>query len=122
MRRVGPWPLGRAKNAVARPLASETVRLNDIDDSPSLATIPCQVFSSSDDGSSDTKEAIPAVVPNWETLRSTTHGILKEAVHMKTGKYYACKVINKKLSEGREFMVRLQSTYPLFGYKSLILM
>ena len=68
MRRVGPWPLGRAKDAVVRPLASETVRLNDIDDSPSLATVPCQVFSSSDDGSSDTKEAIPTVVPNWENV------------------------------------------------------
>jgi hypothetical protein len=30
---------------------------------------------------------------------------VKEAVHIKTGKYYACKVINKKLMEGREFMV-----------------
>ena len=30
---------------------------------------------------------------------------MKEAVHIKTGKYYACKVINKKLMEGREYMV-----------------
>jgi calcium/calmodulin-dependent protein kinase I len=27
-------------------------------------------------------------------------------VHIKTGKYYACKVINKRLMEGREHMVR----------------
>ena len=33
---------------------------------------------------------------------------MKEAIHMKTGKYYACKVINKKLMEGREFMVRVR--------------
>ena len=37
---------------------------------------------------------------------------MKEAVHIKTGKYYACKVINKKLMEGREFMVRLCPLYP----------
>ena len=31
---------------------------------------------------------------------------MKEAIHIHTGKYYACKVINKKLMEGREYMVR----------------
>ena len=39
-------------------------------------------------------------------MGSGTYAIVKEAVHIKTGKYYACKVINKKLMEGREFMVR----------------
>ena len=28
-------------------------------------------------------------------------------MHIKTGEYYACKVINKKLMEGREYMVSL---------------
>lgn len=32
--------------------------------------------------------------------------MVKEAVHIATGKYYACKVINKRLMEGREHMVR----------------
>ena len=41
-----------------------------------------------------------------KTLGSVTYAIVKEAVHIKTGKYYACKVINKKLMEGREYMVR----------------
>ena len=27
-------------------------------------------------------------------------------MHIKTGEYFACKVINKKLMEGREYMVR----------------
>ena len=27
-------------------------------------------------------------------------------MQIKTGEYYACKVINKKLMEGREYMVR----------------
>ena len=47
---------------------------------------------------------------------------MKEAVHIKTGKYYACKVINKKLMEGREYMVstttpdlRPSSRLPLFA-------
>lgn len=58
------------------------------------------------------------------TLGSGTYAIVKEAIHIKTGKYYACKVgpyllvtnvsflplysqvINKKLMEGREHMVR----------------
>jgi hypothetical protein len=31
---------------------------------------------------------------------------VKEAIHIETGQYYACKVINKKLMEGREHMVR----------------
>lgn len=40
-----------------------------------------------------------------KTLGSGTYAVVKEAVHVKTGKYYACKVINKKLMEGREYMV-----------------
>lgn len=34
-----------------------------------------------------------------------TYAVVKEAVHISTGKYYACKVINKRLMEGREHMV-----------------
>lgn len=41
-----------------------------------------------------------------KTLGSGTYAIVKEAIHIKTGKYYACKVISKKLMEGREYMVR----------------
>ena len=41
-----------------------------------------------------------------KTLGSGTYSIVKEAVHIKTGKYYACKVINKKLKGGREHLVR----------------
>ncbi|KAI0943587.1 hypothetical protein AcW1_002719 [Taiwanofungus camphoratus] len=52
----------------------------------------------------------PATVPcqyrTGKTLGSGTYAIVKEAVRIKTGQYYACKVINKKLMEGREYMVR----------------
>ncbi|KAH9968009.1 Pkinase-domain-containing protein [Russula dissimulans] len=49
---------------------------------------------------------VPCQYRTGRTLGSGTYAIVKEAVHIKTGKYYACKVINKKLMEGREFMVR----------------
>ncbi|EPT03224.1 hypothetical protein FOMPIDRAFT_1022546 [Fomitopsis schrenkii] len=55
--------------------------------SPAPATVPCQYRTG-------------------KTLGSGTYAIVKEAVHIKTGEYYACKVINKKLMEGREYMVR----------------
>lgn len=54
---------------------------------PTAGTVPCQYRTA-------------------KTLGSGTYAIVKEAIHIKTGKYYACKVINKKLMEGREFMVR----------------
>jgi len=53
-----------------------------------------------------TPSTVPCQYRTGKTLGSGTYAIVKEAVHIKTGKYYACKVINKKLMEGREFMVR----------------
>ena len=53
-----------------------------------------------------------------KTLGSGTYAIVKEAVHIKTGKYYACKVINKKLMEGREFMVGRPQRYHSRGVTS----
>ncbi|KAJ3799618.1 Pkinase-domain-containing protein [Lentinula aff. detonsa] len=49
---------------------------------------------------------VPCQYRTGRTLGSGTYAIVKEAIHIKTGKYYACKVINKKLMEGRENMVR----------------
>ncbi|TFK52945.1 Pkinase-domain-containing protein [Heliocybe sulcata] len=49
---------------------------------------------------------VPCQYRTGKTLGSGTYAIVKEAVHIKTGKYYACKVINKKLMQGREYMVR----------------
>jgi serine/threonine protein kinase len=48
------------------------------------------------------------------TLGSGTYAIVKEAIHIKTGKYYACKVINKKLMEGREHMVSIDTLPALY--------
>ncbi|KAF7327201.1 Protein kinase domain-containing protein [Mycena kentingensis (nom. inval.)] len=41
-----------------------------------------------------------------KTLGNGTYAIVKEAIHIETGKRYACKVINKRLMHGREYMVR----------------
>ncbi|KIJ26370.1 hypothetical protein M422DRAFT_62150 [Sphaerobolus stellatus SS14] len=49
---------------------------------------------------------VPCQYRTGKTLGSGTYAVVKEAVHIKTGEYYACKVINKKLMEGREHMVR----------------
>jgi len=49
---------------------------------------------------------VPCQYRTGKTLGSGTYAIVKEAIHITTGKYYACKVINKKLMEGREYMVR----------------
>ncbi|KAG8991447.1 hypothetical protein FRB94_005326 [Tulasnella sp. JGI-2019a] len=49
---------------------------------------------------------VPCQYRTGRTLGSGTYAVVKEAVHIKTGQYYACKVINKKLMEGREHMVR----------------
>jgi len=53
----------------------------------SVATVPCQYKTG-------------------KTLGQGTYAVVKEAQHIKTGKYYAVKVLNKKLMEGREHMVR----------------
>lgn len=42
------------------------------------------------------------------TLGRGNFAVVKEAVHIKTGQYFACKVISKKLMEGRENMVRTE--------------
>ncbi|KAH7106896.1 Pkinase-domain-containing protein [Auriculariales sp. MPI-PUGE-AT-0066] len=51
-------------------------------------------------------QTVPCQYRTGKTLGSGTYAVVKEAVHIKTGKYFACKVINKKLMEGREHMVR----------------
>ncbi|KAH9039959.1 kinase-like domain-containing protein [Lactarius hengduanensis] len=59
--------------------------------------------------SAETSPRPPLEMPNAPVTvpcQYRTGKTLGKAVHIKTGKYYACKVINKKLMEGREFMVR----------------
>ncbi|CAG8489685.1 1986_t:CDS:10 [Diversispora eburnea] len=49
---------------------------------------------------------VPCQYKTGRTLGQGTYAVVKEAQHVKTGEYYAVKVINKKLMEGREHMVR----------------
>ncbi|KAF4126051.1 hypothetical protein GMORB2_1297 [Geosmithia morbida] len=41
-----------------------------------------------------------------KTLGAGSYSVVKECVHIDTGRYYAAKVINKRLMTGREHMVR----------------
>ncbi|RUS16226.1 putative calmodulin-dependent protein kinase type 1 [Endogone sp. FLAS-F59071] len=49
---------------------------------------------------------VPCKYKTGKVLGQGTYAVVKEAVHIETGKYYAVKVINKKLMEGREHMIR----------------
>ncbi len=40
-----------------------------------------------------------------KTLGAGSYSVVKECVHIDTGRYYAAKVINKRLMTGREHMV-----------------
>ncbi|CAO1625937.1 unnamed protein product [Sympodiomycopsis kandeliae] len=51
-------------------------------------------------------QTVPCAYKTGRTLGQGTYAVVKEAVHIKTGQYYACKVISKKLMQGREHMVR----------------
>ena len=51
----------------------------------------------------------PAVQPcrykTGKTLGAGSYSVVKECVHIDTGRYYAAKVINKRMMQGREHMV-----------------
>ncbi|CAG8568285.1 10784_t:CDS:2, partial [Cetraspora pellucida] len=49
---------------------------------------------------------VPCKYKTGRTLGQGTYAVVKEAQHVDTGKFYAVKVINKKLMLGREHMVR----------------
>jgi serine/threonine protein kinase len=44
-----------------------------------------------------------------KTLGAGSYSVVKECVHIDTGRYYAAKVINKRLMAGREHMVCARS-------------
>ncbi|WVQ84460.1 hypothetical protein IAT38_006612 [Cryptococcus sp. DSM 104549] len=49
----------------------------------------------------------PQTVPcQYKTGKTLGSAVVKECVHITTGEYYACKVLNKKFLMGREHMVR----------------
>lgn len=62
----------------------------------------------------ESKRAQPQVQPcrykTGKTLGAGSYSVVKECVHIDTGRYYAAKVINKRLMAGREHMVSRLST------------
>jgi calcium/calmodulin-dependent protein kinase I len=48
----------------------------------------------------------PCRYKTGKTLGQGSYSVVKECVHIDTGRYYAAKVINKSLMAGREHMVR----------------
>ena len=64
----------------------------------------------------------PCRYKTGKTLGAGSYSVVKECVHIDTGRYYAAKVINKRLMAGREHMVSgtryarvIHSTDPLTG-------
>jgi calcium/calmodulin-dependent protein kinase I len=52
----------------------------------------------------------PCRYKTGKTLGSGSYSTVRECIHIDTGRYYAAKVINKRLMAGREHMVRLSSS------------
>lgn len=48
----------------------------------------------------------PCRYKTGKTLGAGSYSVVKECVHVDTGRYYAAKVINKRMMAGREHMVR----------------
>jgi calcium/calmodulin-dependent protein kinase I len=51
----------------------------------------------------------PCRYKTGKTLGAGSYSVVKECVHIDTGRYYAAKVINKRLMAGREHMVRISA-------------
>jgi calcium/calmodulin-dependent protein kinase I len=66
----------------------------------------------------------PCRYKTGKTLGAGSYSVVKECVHIDTGRYYAAKVINKRLMAGREHMVRgfpaLFQHFSSFAVKQLI--
>jgi serine/threonine protein kinase len=56
----------------------------------------------------------PCRYKTGKILGAGSYSVVKECVHIETGRYYAAKVINKRLMQGREHMVRSITTLFLF--------
>jgi len=54
----------------------------------------------------------PCRYKTGKTLGAGSYSVVKECVHIDTGRYYAAKVINKRMMAGREHMV-LSPTHSL---------
>ncbi|OHW99594.1 CAMK CAMK1 protein kinase [Colletotrichum incanum] len=62
--------------------------------------------STGSNGASQQPQVQPCRYKVGKTLGAGSYSVVKECVHIDTGRYYAAKVINKRLMAGREHMVR----------------
>lgn len=46
-----------------------------------------------------------------KVLGAGSYSVVKECIHIDTGRFYAAKVINKRLMAGREHMVRFSAPF-----------
>ena len=58
-------------------------------------------------GAQTAAQVQPCRYKTGKTLGAGSYSVVKECVHIDTGRYYAAKVINKRLMAGREHMVSL---------------
>ena len=81
-----------------------------------LSSIPSREMSSQRQGDGSAARSQPQIRPCrykvGKTLGAGSYSVVKECVHIDTGRYYAAKVINKRLMAGREHMVRLSLPDP----------
>ena len=63
----------------------------------------------------------PCRYKTGKTLGAGSYSVVKECVHIDTGRYYAAKVINKRMMAGREHMVQAKNlNHGLGDYQKLI--
>ncbi|KAI9724966.1 MAG: hypothetical protein M1812_000242 [Candelaria pacifica] len=65
-----------------------------------------QPQSQAQNGQTAKPQVQPCRYKTGKTLGAGSYSVVKECVHIDTGRYYAAKVINKRLMAGREHMVR----------------
>jgi calcium/calmodulin-dependent protein kinase I len=64
-------------------------------------------YSSPAEGQKSQPVVQPCRYKTGKTLGAGSYSVVKECVHIDTGRYYAAKVINKRLMAGREHMESL---------------
>jgi hypothetical protein len=70
---------------------------------------PCETRMASQPAAGQRPQVQPCRYKTGKTLGAGSYSVVKECVHIDTGRYYAAKVINKRLMAGREHMVSLAS-------------
>lgn len=71
--------------------------------------------SQAHDGSMGKPIVQPCRYKTGKTLGAGSYSVVKECVHIDTGRYYAAKVINKRMMAGREHMVGQSTTRGFSG-------